>query len=113
MKGLVKVTPESMAQMLEDIKEIMSYLDISAYSETEMVWSWLKFKKIKKTYYNGAPFWYQYRESLIKHLFDLEKMCIQSLKTGDEIWISELSYCHLLKLSRGDKDANPIYIMDY
>lgn len=91
----------------------MSAFNKEDYAEKQMVWSWRKFKKVEWTYYKGMPFWYQYKDPLLTHLRNLENMAIQSLKTGDEIWLSELSYCHLLMLSNGDKHANPIYIMDY
>lgn len=113
MKGLVKVTPESMAEILAKIQKAMSAFNKEDYAEKQMVWSWRKFKKVEWTYYKGMPFWYQYKDPLLTHLRNLENMAIQSLKTCDEIWLSELSYCHLLMLSNGDKHANPIYIMDY
>lgn len=40
-------------------------------------------------------------------------MAKRSQETGDEIWLSELSYCHLVKLSNGDKHANAVFIMNY
>lgn len=113
MKGLVKVTPESMSQILSDIRAVIENFNKDAYAKKIMIWSWRKFKKVECTHYSGMPFWYQYKDSLFYHLKDLENMAIHSLKTGDEIWISELSYCHLLRLASGDKYANPIYIMDY
>ena len=113
MKGLVKVTPESMAQILSDIQKVVGSFNKEDYAEKQMIWSWSKFKKVEWTYYKGMPFWYQYKDSLLEHLKNLEYMAIQSLKTGDEIWLSELSYCHMIMLSNGNKHANPIYIMNY
>ena len=113
MKGLVKVTPESLLNMVNSASEYMQSFNKEDYAEKQMIWSWRKFKKVEWTYYKGMPFCYQYKDSLFEHLKNLEYMAIQSLKTGDEIWLSELSYRHLLMLSKGDKHANPIYIMDY
>ena len=113
MKGLIKVTPESLAQILSDIQKLVDSFNKEDYTQKQMIWSWRKFKKVEWTCYKGMPFWYQYNGSLFEHLKNLEYMAIQSLKTGDEIWLSELSYRHLLMLSKGDKQANPIYIMDY
>ena len=113
MKGLVRVTPESLAEILADIQKTMQKFKKEDYAEKQMIWSWRKFKKVEWIYYKGMPLWYQYKDSLVSHLSKLESMAIQSLKTGDEIWLSELSYCHLLMLSKGDVNANPIYIMNY
>lgn len=113
MKGLVRVTPDSLCDTIDKIHVVMESFDISRYSEKKMIWSWRKFKKVEWTCYSGLPFWYQYRNGLIEHLQELKDMENKARQFGDEIWISELSYCHLVKMSNGDKYANPIYIMNY
>lgn len=113
MKGLVKVTPESLISMVQASSEHMQSFNKEQYAEKQMCWSWRKFRKVEWTYYKGMPFWYQYRESLLSHMKKLSDIAKHAVNTGDEIWLSELSYCHLLMLSKGDKDANPIYIMRY
>ena len=113
MKGLVKVTHESMADLIERVSGVIIEFKKEDYARKEMKWSWRKFKIIEWTIYSRMPFWYQHKDSLIDHLHKLKTMQYQSQKSGDEIWMSELSYCHLLKMANGDRDANPIFIMNY
>lgn len=113
MKGLVKVNPESLDEIVNKICLVMDGFNKECYAEKQMIWSWRKFKKIEWTYYKGMPFWYQYRDSLINHLQKLKRNSNHAKRTGDEIWLSELSYTHLLKMANGDRDSNPIYIMSY
>ena len=113
MKGLIKVTPESLLNMVNSASEYMQSFNKEDYAEKQTIWSWRKFKKVEWTYYKGMPFFYQYRNSLLPHMKKLSDIAKNAINTGDEIWLSELSYCHLLMLSKGDSNANPIYIMDY
>jgi hypothetical protein len=109
MKGLVKVTPESLSKITDDCARYINSINREDYATKKRCWSWRKFKMIDVVVYEGLPFWYQYKVELIDFLLMLNDMTYH----GDEIWLSELSYCHLLMLSKGDKNANPIYIMDY
>lgn len=109
MKGLVKVTPESLINLTNKCCIYMNDFSIERYKTIEKRWSWREFKKVDVVAYSGLPFWYGYKKPLINHMHQLHDMADQ----GDEIWLSELSYCHLLMLSNGNKNANPIYIMDY
>ena len=113
MKGLVKITPKSLNEIIDSIHGVMESFDKDKYATKELIWSWRKFKKVEWTCYKGMPFWYQYKDSLMAHLKKLRTNSSHAERTGDEIWISELSYSHLLLLSNGDKHANPIYIMNY
>lgn len=113
MKGLIKVTPDSLDKIIDDIYQVMESFNKDDYASKELKWSWRKFKKIEWTCYGGLPFWYQYKNSLIEHLQELKRNALHAKKHGDEIWLSELSYTHLLKMANGDKHANPIYIMNY
>lgn len=113
MKGLVKVTPESLLDLCSKCAEYMQSFNKEDYSTKELRWSWRKFKKIEWTVYSGLPFWHQYRHGLFPHLKELSDMAKRAQEKGDEIWLSELSYCHLVKLSNGDKHTNPIFIMNY
>jgi hypothetical protein len=112
MKGLIKVIPESLFCIVDKCREFICGFDIEPYKQEEDVFHWLKLKTLKKVYYD-LPFWHQYRDALKKHLHKLHKMYEHAKKFGDEIWLSELAYCHLIKLSNGDVDTNPIFIMDY
>lgn len=113
MKGLIKVTPQSINEIIDSIHIVMESFNKDDYLEKKMVWSWRKFKKVEFFYYRGMPFWYQYKDSLISHLQKLRQNSSHAERTGDEIWLSELSYTHLIKMANGDKYANPIYIMNY
>lgn len=113
MKGLIKVTPESLFELARKSEQYMQSFDKEKFSTNETRWSWRKFKKIDVTVYSELPFWYAYKIELIMHMKSLSDMAYRSIKTGDEIWLSELSYCHLVKLSNADETANPIYIIDY
>lgn len=113
MKGLVKVTLESILHLVQRAAEYMQNFDKEQYAQKQLVWSWRKFKKVEWTCYKGMPFFYQYMGALLEHMKKLSDMAKNANSSGDEIWLSELSYCHLLMLSNGDKHANPIYIMDY
>lgn len=113
MKGLVKVTPDSLNEIIYKIHNVMESFNKKDYTEKEMRWSWREFKKIEWTCYSGLPFWYQYKDSLVNHLQKLKSNASHAQRTGDEIWLSELSYTNLVMLANGDKHANPIYIMDY
>lgn len=113
MKGLVKVTPESLNKLASRCYVFIVDFSTESYGKKELKWSWSKFKKVEWTSYRGLPFWYQYKDSLIRHIEKLHDIADQADEDGDEIWLSELSYCHLVMLSKGDKHANPIYIMNY
>ncbi len=113
MKGLVKVTPVSLHGLVQSCLEYMQNFNEEEFEVTELRWSWRKLKKVECKVYSGLPFWHQYRHGLFPHLKELSDMAKRAQETGDEIWLSELSYCHLVKLSNGDKHANPIYIMNY
>lgn len=113
MKGLIKVTPESLRSLAESCAEYMQSFDKEKYAKKEIKWSWRKFRKVEWTVYSGIPFWFQYKEALLSHLKKLSDMAKHAETHGDEIWLSELSYCHLVKLSNGDNRANPIFIMNY
>ena len=113
MKGLIKVNPEGLIDLTRCICIYMDDFNIDPYKRVKNRFSFLKMRKIENVIYSGCPFWYQYKSALKKHLLELKRMAENAVKNNDEIWLSELSYCHLVMLSNGDKYANPIYIMNY
>lgn len=113
MKGLIKLTPESLISLVNDCKKYVFDFDASIYLVKEKRWSWRYFKTVEFTVYSGIPFWYQYRGSLEDHFYKLYKIYEQASEFGDEIWMTELAYTHLCLLKAGSRHANPIYIMDY
>lgn len=113
MNGLVKVSPKSLYELIFSAKERIETYDKTPHIQIERVWSWKKFCKVDKVVYRGLPSWLFYKRSLICRFDELNKISIQAEKYGDEIWLSELCYTHLVKLSNGDKDANPVFITSY
>lgn len=113
MKGLIKLTPESLISLVNDCKKYVDEFDPSFYLTKEKRWSWRHFKTIEFNVYSGLPFWYQYRDSLKDNFYELYKIYEQASKFGDEIWLSELAYTHMCLLRDGNRHANPIFIMEY
>ncbi|MBO5631467.1 MAG: hypothetical protein J5965_20560 [Aeriscardovia sp.] len=112
MKGLVKVSPQGLIDTTKKVCAYMDNFDIEPHKYTEKKFSIFKMKYVERTYYD-CPFWHQYRNSLKEHLFKLKNMAENAIVNDDELWLSELSYCNLVMLSKGDKNANPIFIMNY
>lgn len=113
MKGLIKLTPKSLIALTTECMDYINDFSIEPYKKVEERWSWRKFKKIEWTCYSGVPFWYQYKESLQRHFYELYKVYENAENNKDEIWLSELSYKNMCLLKSGDRHANPIYIMNY
>lgn len=112
MKGLVKVTPQSLIELTDKCCQYMNGFNKESCKTLEIKFSWLKMKNITNVVYY-PPFWYSYRNSLYRHMHHLHDIADNAIKTGDEIWISQLSYTNMVLLSNGDKNANPIFITDY
>lgn len=113
MKGLIKLTPESLIDLTNGCRDFISNFDKSIYLTKKKVWSWKKLRKVEVYVYSGLPFWYQYKDSLKDHFYELYKVYEQASKFGDEIWLSELAYTHMCLLRDGNRHANPIFIMKY
>lgn len=58
---------------------------------------------------NDTPNWWYYREVLTTYLNDLQAM----LDRKDDIQLSLTCYNELIKLSKGDKRVNEIFILNY
>lgn len=113
MNGLIKVTPESLIQLTDDCCIYMREFKLQdCEKQIYKTWSWVCFGWIENISYK-APFWYGYKKSLHQHMHHLHDMADNAKKTGDEIWLSELSYKNMVLLKNGNEDANPIYIMNY
>lgn len=113
MNGLVNVTPESLINLIECCMDYMRNFNVENCEKyTYKTWSWIGFKWTEHAIYD-APFWYGYKESLVRHFHELHDMALNARKFGDEIWLSELSYKNMVLLKNGNDDANPIYITNY
>jgi hypothetical protein len=113
MKGLVKVNPKGLIELLINITTMMHDFDIELYKTVEKRFSILKMRKVEHIVYSDCPFWYQYRNDLKDHFRNMYAMAERAAINNDELWLSELSYCNMVMLANGDKHANPIYIMNY
>lgn len=71
--------------------------------------SWLKLGYVKKEVYEPAPHWWMHKDSLNRYFDRLEEM----LNRPDQIFISLLSYEHIIRLSKGDDRANAVFILNY
>lgn len=112
MKGLIKLTPESLIALTTECMDYVNDFDIEPCKTVTVKWSWLKLRNVENTYYD-APFWYQYKSALKAHFYKLYKIYEQANKHGDEIWLSELSYANMCLLKDRHREANPLYIMNY
>lgn len=113
MKGLIKLNPDSLINLVNECNQVVCNFDKSMYAKKELRWSWREFKKVEFVVYTGMPFWSQYIGNLKDYFYKLYKIYEQASEFGDEIWLSELSYTHMCLLKDGSRDANPIYIIDY
>lgn len=113
MKGLVKVSPSGLINLVNKCRKVILDFDRTPYIKIEKRWSWRKLRKIDVEILYCPPHWYGYKSSLHRHFDSLLDNALNAQGSEDEIWLSELSYTHLFKLSNSDHDANPIYIMDY
>lgn len=112
MKGMIKMTPESLIELTDKCCQYMNGFNKESCKQVESKFSWWKLRNITKVIYY-PPFWYGYRHSLHRHMHHLHDIADNAAKTGDEIWLSQLSYTNMVLLSKGDENANPIFIMDY
>lgn len=113
MKGLVEIQPEALIKLAGDCAKHIAEFDISPFLKVERRFRLLKMRYENVNVYSGLPSWYQYQESLCDHLNTMIDNAVRAHKDGTKLWLSELSYTHLVKLANGDKHANPIYIMNY
>ena len=113
MNGLVKVTPNSLINLTDECCVYMRNFKLEdCEKRTYKTWSWICFGWVDDFIYK-TPFWYDYKDSLIKHMHHLHDIADNSNKFSDEIWLSEISYKNMVLLKNGNKDANPIYIINY
>lgn len=66
----------------------------------------MKYVNIKHFHY---PYFHQYKDALIDFFESLEYM----LYLPDKVNLSLVSYENLVLLSKGNRRANPIFIMNY
>lgn len=107
IKNCVKLSIENGTDLVSRCKHV---IETTKPEKVESVrkFSFSSFKYIEVKHFS-YPFWWQYKESLLKYFVVLMKM----LNRGDPVFISLLAYENLIKLSEGDRSANPIYIMNY
>lgn len=112
MKGLFELTPDSLNDLADEAISYIENFDIEPYRKEEYFFSILRLRKIKKTYYS-CPFWHQEEEALINHFNKLKINADRARKSGDKIFMSELSYTNIVMLINGNDRANPVFIRNY
>lgn len=107
MKGCVELSQEKgTALCIKCLKAMSDYK--YEYEEVNKV-SWFGLKTQKYRSCTNTPHWYSYQSALKSKLHSLMKM----LDRGDPVHLSLTCYAELIKLSKGDKRANAIFILQY
>ena len=107
MKGYTELSKEN---GLDLISRCLHQMDTyKPKKETKTKFSLLKMKKVTLTWLVDVPHWYGYKQALKTKLNSLKVM----LNKPDPIHLSLDCYEHLLKLSEGDRRANPVFILNY
>lgn len=107
MKGYVELSKENGLELISRcLQQIETY---KPKKETKTKFSWLKMKKVTVTWLVDIPHWYSYTQALKAKLNSLKVM----LNKPDPVHLSLDCYGHLIKLSEGDRRANPVFILNY
>ena len=77
--------------------------------ETHTVTRWFGLVKKEKKHCINTPHWYGYGDALKRKFNTLLKM----LDKPDPVHLSLDCYSEMIKLSEGDRRANPIFILNY
>lgn len=107
IKNCVQLSKENGTDIISRCRHVIDTTKLREKVEYKE-FSLLKLKWITK-YYLKTPQWWAYRKSILHHLDCLELM----LDRPDPIYISLLSYEHLLRLANNDWQANPVFITNY
>ncbi len=113
MKGLIEIKSEALIKLAGECAKHIANFDMSPYLVVERRLKLFKMRYEEVRVYSGLPSWHQYQDSLCDHLNTLIDNAVRANEDNTKLWLSELSYTHLVKLANGDNQANPIYIMNY
>ncbi|QHJ83245.1 MAG: hypothetical protein [Bacteriophage sp.] len=106
IKGYVELSKENGMQLITECKKVISALEPDVTIVRQFSFKKMKYVNIKQFRY---PFFHQYKDALIDFFESLEYM----LDLPDKVNLSLVSYENLVLLSKGDRRANPIFIMNY
>ena len=107
MKGYVELSQENGTQLCKQCINAMLEYPYEYEDVVEPVWFGLKTREYKLC--KNTPHWYSYKSALDSKLISLMKM----LDRGDPVHLSLDCYSELIKLSKGDKRANAVFILNY
>lgn len=107
MKGYVELSRENGLRLIKECTEtINSY--VPEYEDIERS-KFLGFGKKVEKFEKDRPYWKCYESPILRMLDALRNM----LYRGDTVNLSLTCYNELIKLARNDKDANPVFILNY
>lgn len=107
MKGYVEISRDSGKEL---IYNCLNSIDNYAWQYEEVIKSsWFGLKKRKVRVCQNTPHWYGYEDALKREFNTLLKM----LDKPDPVHLSLDCYSEMIKLSDGDRKANPIFILNY
>ena len=107
MKGYVELSQENGLKLCIDCLNAMCHYEYKY--ETHTVSRWFGLVKREVKHCTNTPHWYSYQSALNSKLHSLMNM----LKRDDSVHISLTCYSELIKLSKGDKRANAIFILNH
>ena len=107
MKGYVEISQD---KGLKLCIACLNAMDRYEYKyETHTVTRWFGLVKKEKKHCINTPHWYGYETALKREINFLMDM----LKREDTVHISLECYSELIKLSKGDKGANAVFILNW
>lgn len=107
MKGYVELSKENGLDLISKCLQVMESFVPEQRSETKF--SLLKMKNVTTKYSTNIPHWFGYEKAL-KCKFDSLK---DMLNKPDPVHLSLDCYKEIILLSKGDRRANPIFILSY
>ena len=107
MKGYVELSQENGTALCIKCLKAMSDYKYEYEEVNKSSWFGLKTQKYRSC--TNTPHWHSYKSALDSKLISLMKM----LDRGDPVHLSLDCYAELIKLSKGDKRANAIFILQY
>lgn len=107
MKGYVELSQDNGLKLCVACLNVIDNYDYKY--ETRIVSSWFGLVKKEVRHCTNTPHWYGFQKALKRELNSLMSM----LKREDPIHLSLECYSELVKLSKGDKRANAVFILNY
>ena len=107
MKGYVALTNEHGVTLINKCLGVLTgFQPVKEYTTR---WSWRRWEEVTHVRLVNVPHWYGFEKVLTTKLQTLLKM----LNRPDTILLSLICYEELIKLSEGDRRANPVLILNH